>query len=234
MKALWIGAALFLAINGPANADPSRDLYYGLIDSNIEQVRAALTAGADPNEPLTGKPPLQRACMAFYSRDRREFVTALLQAGADPHGRDIVGHTALHISGGRMDCVPLLLAAGADPNARTNEDVCPVLGRPVLEKILGELNSKTGLEGLKTLLNAGARPDVAGCNGRSMHWQAARNFMGKANEYLQGNSAPPVGWWKPYVQAWQILDKAILADADAQDLMAQALAIATAVEKEVW
>ncbi|SOC31292.1 ankyrin repeat domain-containing protein [Thalassospira xiamenensis] len=233
MKALWIGGALLVALHTPANADPSRDLYYGLNDSNIEQVTAALAAGADPNEPVTGKPPLQRACMAFYSRDRGEFAKALLHAGANPNGRDIVGLTALHISGGRMDCVPLLLAAGADPNARTTEDACPVHGRPVLEKILGELNGQTGLEGLKTLLSAGARPNVPGCDGGSMHWQAARNFMNKANEYLQGYSSPIDGWWKPYVEAWQILDQAILADADAQDLMAQALAVATAVEKEV-
>lgn len=234
MKRGAISAIVLLVIWGgtATAADPNRTLHYAVRDNDLAAAKAALAQGADPNKMSTGRPVLHWACAANYGGDRRALAEALLQAGADPNGRDSAGVTALHFSGGRIDCVEPLLAAGADPKARTSEDVCSFDGRPVLEQVLAVTDWKTGTQGIKALVKAGADPSQRGCDGASMHWVAANRFLTEANEHLQREKAPPAGWWKRHVELWRALDRASMADADAQKLMAQAVAIAIALEQE--
>lgn len=223
---IWAGTATVAA------ADANRTLHYAVRDNDLAAAKAALAQGADPNKMSTGRPLLHWACAANYGGDRRALAETLLQAGADPNGRDSAGVTALHFSGGRIDCVEPLLAAGADPKARTFEDACAFDGRPVLEQVLAVTDGRTGTEGIQALVKAGADPSQRGCNGASMHWVAANRFLMEASEHLQREKAPPAGWWKRHVEIWRALDWASMADADAQKLMAQAVAIAIALEQE--
>jgi ankyrin repeat protein len=74
-----------------------------------------LTAGADPDGPLTlGMPPIMRAAI----RDDAEVVAVLLSFGADPAITDFDGLTALQAAAqqGASSAIEVLLAAGADPN----------------------------------------------------------------------------------------------------------------------
>ena len=66
---------------------------------------------------------LERTPLHFATiRDNSETVRVLLDAGADPNGRNVGGRTPLHLAKG-SDTVQILLGAGANPNAsgrRTN------------------------------------------------------------------------------------------------------------------
>ena len=56
------------------------------------------------------------------TRDSSEIVRVLLDAGADPNGRNVRGRTSLHLAK-HSDTVQALLDAGADPN--TQDHCCP-------------------------------------------------------------------------------------------------------------
>jgi ankyrin repeat protein len=97
--------------------DANRSLFQAINAGNVDAMRAALDAGADPNaEDGLGE---TRLMVAARHRDA-EMVRLLLDRGADVNARNIGGSTALTYAAGGPDAemVRLLLDAGADVNAR--------------------------------------------------------------------------------------------------------------------
>jgi hypothetical protein len=104
-----------------------------LSGSSVEDVRSALAAGADPNEPVYGSLPLifvmsrAKDRMGDYTKKNRglDVLAALIDGGADVDRktegglRETVLHKACFFV--QPDFVKLLLARGADPNVQNNQ-----------------------------------------------------------------------------------------------------------------
>ena len=101
------------------------DIFAIVSEGAVEALRAALAAGADPNQRNSfGETPLHYAA----HRPRPASVLALLAAGADPNLRNRFGATPLHYAAyrGPPDSVLALLAAGAAVDARDNSCRTPL------------------------------------------------------------------------------------------------------------
>jgi ankyrin repeat protein len=121
-----------------------------------EVVPLLIAAGIDPNDgPQGWGPPLYIAA----NRGAPETARALLEAKADPNGRDSFGVTALSESVKRdngtsaLKLLRLLLDAGGDPNARDGRDGD---GNTPLHR------ATWSAECVKVLLEAGADPNAKG------------------------------------------------------------------------
>lgn len=118
---LGAGAAHF--VDGRCEVLMLEGLAPGLEAGGEGELRAALAAGADPNDHRQGPcriPALVWAAQQGY----REMVEILLAAGADPDARAPGSDAALHQAARRGDLamVELLLRRGADPRARGEEE----------------------------------------------------------------------------------------------------------------
>ena len=123
---------------------------------DLKRVQEFIAAEADVNEAAFGTTPLLAALQEppeFFDRTSTSIVELLLEAGADPNGREpTTGRTALHeaVRPG-VGPVRLLLAGGADPNARSDDGSTP----------LHECAVYSAVEVAHELLTAGADPSVA-------------------------------------------------------------------------
>ncbi len=123
-----------------------------IIAEDVEEVRALLEGGADPNfsDETRQFTVLDLAislsddvCLRFRNRDSGyaaylEIVTLLLRAGADVNGRSELSETPLLCSirwKGNVELTRILLEAGADVNAKDAQ------GRTALQKALKIKNS---------------------------------------------------------------------------------------------
>lgn len=84
---------------------------------DLSKVSQLLAAGADPNKPYDGEPPLFYASILGHT----EIVKKLLEAGAIVDTPNKNGETALYAASGQweIEIVRLLLAAGADVDRRS-------------------------------------------------------------------------------------------------------------------
>ncbi len=90
----------------------------------IEEVRAALDAGADVNRRgAGGESPL----LAAVRRGALDIATLLLDRGAEVDRRDDFGNTPLMLAAarGQVEMVRLLLARGARPDVANRWDLGP-------------------------------------------------------------------------------------------------------------
>jgi ankyrin repeat protein len=97
---------------------------------------------------------------------------ALLQAGAKPDTRDLLGQTALHRAGHCSVSEPevrALLAAGADPNARDH------FGRMPLMRMAAVAPSYNNLLAVRTLIEAGADVNARDRGGMTVLGHAAES-----------------------------------------------------------
>lgn len=112
-----------------------------VLEGDFDDARRALVAGGDCNQAVevdTGSSTLliQAACKHIA------LTQLLLEHGADVHGQDCLGATALHLAA-QPEIVTALLNAGADPNAKTFEQDTP-------------LHFCTAAEKARLLIDAGA------------------------------------------------------------------------------
>lgn len=127
-----------------------------ILEWDVEDARRCLAAGADPNHTIeegeARSTPLTQA-----AGKHADLVGLLLEYGADVHGTDWEGWTALHFAKD-SDIVIKLLAAGADPNAKANNGCTP-------------LHVCASVEQLKLLIDAGADPTALNAQGK-LPWQS--------------------------------------------------------------
>ena len=114
-------------------ARSNRDLFEAVENGTVSEVKAALSAGANPNARNgRGATPLYAAA-ASYSNSNPSVIKALIEGGADPGARVSIGgiswETPLHAAakymirpfsnpGARVAVIKALIEAGADPGAR--------------------------------------------------------------------------------------------------------------------
>ncbi|WP_066307812.1 ankyrin repeat domain-containing protein [Bacillus sp. FJAT-29814] len=101
-----------------------------VLDLDIEGVKEALLAGADPNYKINNsniesykEPILISAIVGDFQKKPRfsecnqvEIVRLLLQAGANPRAKDYCGVPALYLACDNYPIAKLLLEYGVDPN----------------------------------------------------------------------------------------------------------------------
>lgn len=106
----------FAEVAALLDAKTAMDLGQAATFGNVERIRAALKAGADPNALDERKRP---ALVAAVTSGRVEAVQALLDAGAQVGASDKQGLTALHVAAqaGEPTILKALIAHKADPDA---------------------------------------------------------------------------------------------------------------------
>ena len=114
--ALALAGALALA--APAYADATADLFAAAKGGTASEVRAALSAGADPGaRDENNNTPLHLAAM---HNPAASVIVTLIEGGADPGARNEGGMTPLH-GAATLNPNPSVIAAliegGADPHA---------------------------------------------------------------------------------------------------------------------
>ena len=129
--------------------EQDKALFSAISNDNLESVKEALDAGANPN---ASEGHHHTALSRAVTIDDSRIVGHLLNRGADPNARSENGETPLHHSHQSSRAVfSQLIQAGADPNARDQIGITP-LHRAVADKRF--------LSSAQRLLENGADPNV--------------------------------------------------------------------------
>ena len=111
----------------PVHADATRNLFEAALGGTASEVKAALSAGADPGaRGEAGSTPLH---WAAHSNSNSSVIAALIEAGADPGARTESGATPLHTAAthnSNPSMIAALIESGADADARTEYGVTPL------------------------------------------------------------------------------------------------------------
>lgn len=123
-----VAAVMVCAGAAPAYADPNADLCGAAGLGTVEEMKAALKAGADINyrDPKNqGRTPLMLT-LVFGSAEKVRFLIA---AKADVNLKSDDGTSALMyaIEGGNIEIVTMLIRARADVNAKDGEGAAPLM-----------------------------------------------------------------------------------------------------------
>ncbi len=122
---LLSGALALLAL--PVYADATDNLFEAAKNGTASEVKAALSAGADPGaRGEAGSTPLH---WAARSNSNPSVIAALIEGGADPAARTEGGATPLHTAAthnSNPSVIAALVEAGADADARTEYGVTPL------------------------------------------------------------------------------------------------------------
>mmetsp|Transcript_31383 Transcript_31383/g.94182 ORF Transcript_31383/g.94182 Transcript_31383/m.94182 type:complete len:430 (-) Transcript_31383:285-1574(-) len=169
-------------------------LFYAANEGVLDEVRAALSAGADPDLMMPAVVDgydlaiERRPLWAAASYGHCEILSVLLEAGASVHGLSEIdhdGHTALHIAANcsKFNALKILVDAGADVNRGLTADVSALYARGLTA--LDILIHKDGhvlhynrrlLSPIRTLVQAGAMPSPG------FNWEYHRDLWLDANE----------------------------------------------------
>lgn len=130
MNKKWVASAFMLVLCFRLYAGPNEDLYKAAaVDSNIENVKAALAAGADVNSrnPEDGYTPLIGASTA--QADTIEIVKLLIKAKAQINAKSKDGQTAMFVAAflNKKEIVGFLISAGADLNLGEKSHLTPLM-----------------------------------------------------------------------------------------------------------
>jgi cytohesin len=173
-------------------------------------VKQLLEAGANPNIPMPGTwgPPL--VFLLKESRMSKELLTAFLEAGADPNGREVSmgDETPLHSSWANdngAELTKLLVEAGADPTPvyRNGEEGDPLISQnmdaSMVETYLelgADINALDGARNtvlhrvvksgrdrdqIRMLLSKGADPNIQNIEGNAPLHTLAEDTGGDSN-----------------------------------------------------
>ena len=164
----------------PVHADATDALFETARYGTASEVKAALSAGADPGaRDEHGYTPLHSAALG---NDNSSAIRALIEAGADPGARDKYGNTPLHIALAVNDnpsVIAALIEGGADPTARDDDGYTPL-------HLAAIWNDNPAV--ITALIEAGADP-------------GARDDAGKTPfdyaRWCASASSPPAPWFPP-------------------------------------
>ena len=111
----------------PVHADATDDLFKAAESGTASEVKAALSAGADPGarRGFADGTPLH---VAAIRNSNPAVITALIEGGADPAARGEGGVTPLHLAAllnSNPSVIMALIEAGADPAARDDMGFTP-------------------------------------------------------------------------------------------------------------
>ena len=139
MFALALAGALALA--APAYADATADLFAAAKGGTASEVRAALSAGADPGaRDENNNTPLH---LAAGNNPAASVIVMLIEGGADPGASDEGGATPLHGAAAlnpNPSVIVALIEGGADPHA--HGEFSGTLGKmPLLDEVVGEFSA---------------------------------------------------------------------------------------------
>jgi ankyrin repeat protein len=113
LASVALAALVFQTACNPRDAASS--VPEAVVRGDVSALTDLLTAGADPDGPLTlGMTPIMRAAV----RDDADVISVLLRFGAEPDLTDFDGLTALQVAArqGASSAIEVLATAGADPN----------------------------------------------------------------------------------------------------------------------
>lgn len=120
-------------------------LFDAVFHKDLATLDALLASGADINAPLPGNAPGHTPLIVATITGDPDLVRAILDRGADVHGTDKLGSTALHLASNlasypvrtesgensiwenQIAIMGILIDAGADVNARCANGIRPVL-----------------------------------------------------------------------------------------------------------
>ena len=217
LPVLVVFFSLAHAVVAAPNCDQwSTDGYFKT--ATLEDVKACLEAGADPNARDWKKgTPLHWA--AFDAN--ATIIQALLKAGADPNAQDKDKDTPLHQAAQYSKTpgvIEALLEAGADPNAQAADDVTPLHSAAkngnlvAIQALLdagADVKARTNwgsvtplhlaaengnLSAIRVLLAAGADVDVAFKGGVTPLWIAVGDGNVELIKVLLAAGADPMFW----------------------------------------
>lgn len=132
-----------------------------ILESDIDDARKSLIAGADPNHVMV-EGEVRSTPLIQAATKHADLVGLLLEYGADVRGTDRLEATALHFAKD-PETIAKLLAAGADPNAKASEGDTP-------------LHVCTMLEKAQLLIDAGADPTALNERGM-LPWQNLEEIL---------------------------------------------------------
>ena len=175
--------ALALAAAAPVYADATDDLFVAARGGTASDVRAAVSAGADPGARTEkGITPLH---WAARENDAPSVIAALIEAGADPDARTEDGLTPLHAAAAlnpAPSVIAALIEAGADPAARAEKGLTP-LHMAALENPAPSV--------IAALIEAGADPDARNEDGLTpLHMAVVNNDPAVIEALIQAGADP--------------------------------------------
>ena len=136
----------------------------------LQLVKALLARGANPNLPMTQRPP-----------------------GFAGGHTDVIGATPFLLASAAADIemMRLLLAAGADPKLPTKSNMTAIAAATGVNRVQGESNvtEAQALEAVKFLLELGVDPKAAGLDGRERAFGAAYRGWNTVVQLLVENGA---------------------------------------------
>src|SRR5580704_5495019 len=170
---------LLVCVGLSAAGNNGDQLLAGIRKGNLDEVKALLAHGADPNaKDAKGATALMYA--ALYGDV--EYVDVLLKKGADPNASSDLGVTALMWAAGDFTKVRTLVAHGAKVNARSNSGVTALSVAAA---------SPGNLPTVRLLLDKGADPTAADKDGAGPLWLAcARGDTQIVEELLRRGASP--------------------------------------------
>ncbi len=125
MASILLSCALALPAL-PVHADATDALFEAAWRGTASEVKAALSAGANPGVRLEdGKTPLHWAAVG---NTNPSVITALIESGADPGTRGDISTTPLHgaaMFDSNPSAITALIEGGVDPGARDKDGKLP-------------------------------------------------------------------------------------------------------------
>ncbi len=100
---------------------------------NLDAVKSLIEGGVDPNSPLSEKDPLTALHIAVGEAPNgevfRQMAAFLLEKGADPNAKQILGGAPLHMAAaaGDVETSRLLLENEADVNIKDKRSITPLM-----------------------------------------------------------------------------------------------------------